>query len=98
MFKSGFFGKKFDLDELAWQLFECLEKRYLQLKSGQWAAMMVEYERSLFRLGVPSKFVRNADEGEFTGIIRGVTESGRLRVEAADEENTFEVKELKFIL
>jgi len=90
-----FFGEKFDLDEVAERLFQCLERRYLQLKSGQRAAIKAEYEQSLFRLGEPSKFIRTADNSEFTGIIRGVTEAGRLRVETDFGEKTFEVKEVK---
>jgi BirA family biotin operon repressor/biotin-[acetyl-CoA-carboxylase] ligase len=93
-----FFGKKFDLDAVAECLFECLEHRYLQLKSGQRTAIKAEYEQSLFRLGEPSKFVRAADNSEFTGIIRGVTAAGRLRLETAAGEETFEVKELRMVV
>lgn len=93
-----FFGKNFDLDEVAELLFECLERRYLQLKSGQWATIKAEYEQSLFRLGEPLQFVRPADGSEFSGIIQGVTEAGRLRIETDFGEETFEVKEVKFVL
>lgn len=95
---ASFLGKKFDLDEVAELLFECLERRYLQLKSGQRAAIKAEYERALFRLNESSKFVRTTDDSEFTGIIREVTEEGRLRIEAENGEETFEVKGVKFIL
>ena len=92
------FGRNFDLDEVAKRLFGCLERRYLHLKSGQRATIKAEYEASLFRLGVPSKFVRTTDGSELTGIIRGVTEAGRLKVETRVGEETFEVKEFKFVL
>lgn len=93
-----FFGQHFDLDEIAERLFECLERRYLQLKSGHRAAIKAEYEQSLFRLGMPSPFMRTANGFEFTGIISGVTEEGRLRAETAVGEETFEVKEVKFAI
>jgi BirA family biotin operon repressor/biotin-[acetyl-CoA-carboxylase] ligase len=93
-----FFGKNFDLDEVAERLFECLERRYLQLKSGQQAAIKAEYEQSLFRLDEPSQFVRSADGSEFSGIIQGVTEAGRLRVETDFGEEAFEVKEVRFVV
>jgi len=93
-----FFGKNFDLDELAERLFECLERRYLQLKSGQRAAIKAEYEQSLFRHGQPSKFIRTSNGSEFTGTIRGVTEAGRLCVETDFGEETFEMKEVRFVL
>ena len=53
-----YFGRSFDLDEVADRLFECVEKRYLQLKSGRRAAIKKEYEQSLFRLGTPAQFRR----------------------------------------
>ncbi|MCW5924738.1 MAG: biotin--[acetyl-CoA-carboxylase] ligase [Saprospiraceae bacterium] len=92
-----FFGKKFELDEITECIFERLERRYLQLKSGQRAAIKAEYERALYRLGKPSKFVRAADNSEFGGIIRGVTEEGRLRVETETGGETFEVKEVRLL-
>jgi len=93
-----FFGKKFDLDEVAGRLFECLERRYLQLKSGHRAAIKAEYEQSLFRIGLSSNFIRTNDNSEFKGIIQGVTDAGRLRVETELGEETFEVKEIKFVI
>lgn len=93
-----YFGQKFDLDEVAERLFECLERRYLQLKTDQRTTIREEYARSLFRLGVPSRFVRAVEGVEFTGIIRGVTEAGRLRVETEAGEETFEVKEVRFVV
>jgi BirA family biotin operon repressor/biotin-[acetyl-CoA-carboxylase] ligase len=92
-----FFGKKFDLDEVAERLFECLERRYLQLKSGHRAAIKAEYEQTLFRLGEPSMFVRTADGSELSGTIRGVTEEGRLRVETDSGEEIYGLKEIGWI-
>ena len=92
------FGQYFDLDEVAERLFECLEQRYLQLKSGGGSAIKAEYERHLSLANNPARFVRTADGVEFTGIIRGVTEGGRLRIETDAGEETFEVKELRLIV
>ncbi len=92
------FGQYFDLDEAAERLFECLEQRYLQLKSGGELAIKAEYERHLLLANNPARFVRTADGVEFTGIIRGVTEGGRLRIETDAGEETFEVKELRLIV
>lgn len=92
------FGQYFDLDEVAERLFECLEQRYLQLKSGGGSAIKAEYERHLVLANNPARFVRTADGVEFTGIIRGVTEGGRLRIETDAGEESFEVKELRLIV
>lgn len=95
---AAYFGRPFDLDAVADRLFECLERRYLQLKSGQHAAIKAEYEQSLFRLGEPAQFVRSADDTSFEGIIRGVTESGRLRIQTAAGEEVFDLKEVRYLL
>jgi len=87
-------GQKMDPDLVADTLFECLERRYLQLKSGQRAALKAEYERHLFRFGVLAPYSR-PDGSHFEGTIRGVTNEGRLRMESADgREETFGLKEL----
>jgi len=91
-------GQYFDLEEVAERLFECLERRYLQLKSGGGPAIRAEYERHLLLANNPARFVRAADGVEFSGIIRGVTEGGRLRVETDAGEDTFEVKELRLLV
>jgi BirA family biotin operon repressor/biotin-[acetyl-CoA-carboxylase] ligase len=95
---AAYLGQPFDLDAVADRLFECLERRYLQLKSGQHAAIKAEYEQSLFRLGEPAQFVRSADDTSFEGIIRGVTESGRLRIQTAAGEEVFDLKEVRYLL
>lgn len=91
-------GKKFDLDAVAESLFGHLERRYLQLKSGGGPAIKAEYERHLLSSNKPARFVRSVDGSEFAGIIRGVTESGRLRIETNAGEETFEVKEVRLII
>lgn len=90
-------GRLFDLESVAGRLFECLEQRYLQLKSDQRKLLKTEYEQCLYRLGEPVLFRRMADDSEFSGTIRGVTETGMLKVETASGEETFEVKEIRFL-
>jgi len=90
-------GRPLDLDEVAELLFECLERRYLQLKAGNRAAIKAEYEAQLWRRGVSSRFVRTADGEEFEGVILGVTERGMLRVETEQGAEEFEVKQLRFL-
>jgi len=48
------FGTAFDPDLVAERLFECLERRYLQLKAGQSAQIRTAYEGLLYRKGVES--------------------------------------------
>jgi BirA family biotin operon repressor/biotin-[acetyl-CoA-carboxylase] ligase len=91
------FGQEFDLDAVADRLFECLERRYMQLKAGNRAEIKAEYEENLWRRGEPSRFVRSADVQEFEGTILGVTERGLLRVETGEGLEEFEVKEVRFV-
>ncbi len=92
------FGQKLDLDEVAERLFECLERRYLQLKSGNRAALKGEYEEHLWRRSETSRFVRNADGFEFEGVILGVSERGLLRVETGEGVEEFEVKQVGILV
>jgi BirA family biotin operon repressor/biotin-[acetyl-CoA-carboxylase] ligase len=90
-------GQKLDLNVVADRLFECLERRYLQLKAGHRSAIKAEYEENLWRRGERSRFVRSSDNIEFEGIILGVTQHGFLRVETVAGMEEFEVKQLKFV-
>lgn len=92
-------GSFFDLDKLADSLFKNLEIRYLQLKTAAGrAAIQVEYEHHLYRLGELSKFRHLADDSVFEGIIRGVAADGRLRVEVGEAERLFAVKEVGLVI
>ena len=56
------------------------------------------YERDLFQKDSPAPYRELATGKEFTGIIRGVTPEGLLRVEAEGQERTFGFKEIGYIL
>lgn len=89
-------GLTFDPEIVIDRLFECLEHRYLQLKTGHAASIKADYEALLYRRDEPSAFIDMATEQSFTGTIRGVTDAGQLRVETAQEERLFRVKEIRF--
>lgn len=89
-------GQPFDLDAVADALFERLEQRYLQLKSGRRAELKSDYLAALYRFGEASEFVRAADGAVFSGTIRGVTEAGWLQLETETGLECFEVKQLRF--
>ena len=55
-----------------------------------------DYESYLFRKDKPSTF-ELPDQTLFTGIIRGVTDSGKLRVQMEDATKEFDLKELKLL-
>jgi len=90
-------GHSFDLDSVAETLFECLEQRYLQLKARCFEEIRHEYESHLYRLGEAAQYMRAGTGEIFNGVVRGVTEEGRLRIQTASGEETFEVKEIKWL-
>ncbi len=90
------FGQNFDPEQLDDLLFECIERRYLQLKAGHRAAIQSAFEALLFRRGVESIFAETVNGQVFSGIILGVTDSGQLRVLTKQGERAFSVKEIRF--
>lgn len=64
----------------------------------RWASLFAEYESGLFALGIQAQYVDVASGDEFTGVIRGVTEEGRLRMAVGDEIRLYAFKEVSFIL
>ena len=57
------------------------------------------YEKDLFRKDSPAAYRDLATGEEFTGILRGITPEGLLRVEKAEgPEKTFGFKEISYIL
>jgi BirA family transcriptional regulator, biotin operon repressor / biotin---[acetyl-CoA-carboxylase] ligase len=89
-------GHPFDTDQVFDGLMEQLEKRYLQLKSGQSAGIHAEYEQRLLGRGDTSGFLRLANQSRFEGVIEGVDDSGRLRVRTADRLEVFDLKEISW--
>ena len=76
-------------------LLEALEIRYLQLKQGKQEELKSEYLNNLYRRGQPHRFTHQ--ENEFDGVIVGVDEAGRLRIEVDGDEKIFGVKQLTFL-
>jgi BirA family biotin operon repressor/biotin-[acetyl-CoA-carboxylase] ligase len=88
-------GQYFEIDPLAHQLFEHLEQRYLQLKSGREAALRLAYHQQLLGLGENRKFLR-PDGSLFVGSIQGVTDDGRLVIRTDQGDESFGMKALAF--
>jgi len=88
-------GETIDLDSLAETLFSCIERRYLQLKGGNTAALRSEYRQNLYGLGEKRTFAR-PNGSSFPGVIRGVADDGRLVVHTDVGEEMFGLKEVMF--
>ena len=85
-----------DKDELLTKIIDKL-KMYFKLYSENGSEFLnSEYESYLFRKDKPSTFSSH-DNSLFTGIIRGVSTSGKLCVQMEDFNKEFDLKELKLI-
>ena len=56
------------------------------------------YERDLYQKDSPASYRDLATGEEFTGILRGITPEGLVRIEAEGRERTFGFKEVGYIL
>ena len=83
-------------DELLAKIIDKL-KMYFKLYSKNGSEPLnAEYESYLFRKDKPSTFM-NPDKSTFTGIIRGVSSSGKLALQMEDSNKEFDLKELKLL-
>lgn len=89
-------GLLIDKDELLHKLLKNLQDYFkLYAEKGE-EIINVEYESYLFRKDKPSTF-ELPNHSLFTGIIRGVTDAGKLRVQMEDETKEFVLKELRLL-
>lgn len=85
----------FDKTAVLEVLLENLEKRYDQLKKGEFELLTTEYHELLYRRAEQHAY--EADGKDFFGIITGVDEIGRLCIDTNSGERKFNFKEVKFI-
>ena len=89
-------GMPIDTDELLHKLIKNL-KYYFRLFTEKGEEILnAEYDSYLFRKDKPSTF-ELPDKSLFTGIIRGVTDVGKLRVQMVNATKEFDLKQLKLL-
>ncbi|HKL36270.1 MAG TPA: biotin--[acetyl-CoA-carboxylase] ligase [Salegentibacter sp.] len=90
-------GRDFNLDELLKRIADEFEKKLTEITAEAETSILEEYAKNLFRKDQVSTF--QLPDGAFlTGIIRGVTTSGRLNLEIEDSIfKTFDLKEIKLM-
>ena len=92
-------GRSYALEPFLEKVCGELEKRLPELDSREGRDGLREaYERDLFQKDSPATYRDLATGEEFSGIIRGITPEGLLRVEAEGHERTFGFKEVGYIL
>lgn len=88
-------GRFHELDEVSEVLMRCLKQELGRLRTTPAILIKDRYEAVLFRMGKPSTF-EWPDGTRFTGIIKGVSETGKLKILTEDEViSSFDLKEVK---
>ena len=90
-------GIVFDKDELLSEILKHLQSYFVMLETKKLLEIKFEYESLLFRKDKPSTF-RIQDGNTFSGIIKGVTKKGKLKVLIEDDIiKTFDLKEVTLL-
>lgn len=87
-------ARLYDLNEVLSRLLESIEARYLQLKANEYGNIKNMYEHKLYGLNVLREFT--IDQQTKAGIIKGVTDEGKLKVLIEDELHYFAFKEISY--
>lgn len=90
-------GIDFDLDELLEMLCWFIEKRYLQLMANSFEKIKVEYLDNLYRY-MEDALYQIPDGQVFRGRIIGIEEFGKLIIESKNGIQSFDTKQIKFII
>ncbi|HSP40058.1 MAG TPA: biotin--[acetyl-CoA-carboxylase] ligase [Gillisia sp.] len=90
-------GRSFDIDELAAGICRSIENKLNDLGTVKAEELLKDYEGNLFRKNKVSTFLfPNGDL--LTGIIKGITPTGLLKVMVEDEAlKLFDLKEIKLL-
>lgn len=89
-------GKSYEIEELGEKVAFRIKKKIDTLEKC-WEEIFLSYEKVLFRKNKVSTF-KLKDEELVTGIIKGVTTNGLLKVEVEDRViHNFDLKELKLL-
>ncbi|WP_108807755.1 biotin--[acetyl-CoA-carboxylase] ligase [Aquimarina spinulae] len=90
-------GQNLDIEEVLQSLLVQLEKRFSALCVSNFVHLKKEYETVLFRKNKPSTFL-DVEGESFVGIIKTITNEGKLQVLIEDEIiSDFDLKEIKLL-
>ncbi|WP_431159268.1 biotin--[acetyl-CoA-carboxylase] ligase [Winogradskyella poriferorum] len=90
-------GIVYDKEEILSEVLNQLEKYFKSIESFNLVALKANYESQLFRLSKPCTF-KLSDDSLLSGIIKGIDETGQLRVWTEDDViKTFDLKELTLL-
>ena len=88
-------GNEFVLEDELQKILKKIEVCYLMLRQGQTEKLFSEYITNMYWRG--EKHLFSSFQTEFEGVVTGVDEIGRLRIETKENVKIFEVKEVQFL-
>ena len=90
-------GVVYNRDEILSNLLKTLQFYFEKLDANKFSEIKSEYESLLFRKDKPSTF-KSTDINTFSGIIKGVTQTGKLKIWTEDEiVKIFDLKEITLL-
>jgi BirA family transcriptional regulator, biotin operon repressor / biotin---[acetyl-CoA-carboxylase] ligase len=87
-------GQQYDLPVLFENVLSKIEARYLQLREGKLDLLKEAYLNALYLRNRSHTFY--SGNAAFTGVITGIDEIGRLKVETDKVVKTFDIKEIRY--
>ena len=90
-------GQEMEIKTLIAELCQFVESRYLKLKSGKSVPLQQEYLQHLYWYGTEGLF-QKPDGHIFKGIVKGISDIGKLQIEVLGKIETFGFKEIRACL
>lgn len=90
-------GQTFDRDQILESVCERIETRYLQVKANNYTLIHQEYLENLYRFQEEALF-EYPEGATFSGKIVGISETGKLMIDHQKGTESFDVREVRFIL
>ncbi|MEC3880020.1 biotin--[acetyl-CoA-carboxylase] ligase [Parapedobacter sp. 10938] len=85
-----------DVSELLPDLCKHIDREYLMLKSGRFKTILDDYKRRLYGRDELRPYL--VDGINVSGVLRGVSETGRLQIDFDGHRVDFDIKEIAFVI
>lgn len=93
---KGICGRPLNRNLILKQLFQAIQRRYIELEEGNYKELSAEYHARL--MGINEKRLFQINGNMVSGTIRGVTDTGTLNLEIEGQLRSFQPKTISFVL
>lgn len=84
------------VSELLPDLCKHIEREYLALKSGRFDTVLADYKQRMYRLDELHPYL--VDGINVSGVLRGISDMGRLQIDFNGHRVDFDIKEIAFVI